>query len=200
MRIKVQGTISAQPLAHVMHCQYAGPSPTSADCVSLAASFRAIWLARVAPIVAPTVSYNYFEFADLASATGGVGANSVAVVGTHGQIAAPPLSACVVVSWRVGYRFRGGHSRTYLPIADNQDISLGRTLGAVYKGLVLTNMTNFLTDVNALTYGTGDVALAMLSYYRNNALRPTPIPFLISQPSVHNRIDSQRRRLGKESG
>jgi hypothetical protein len=169
-----------------------------ADVTAYANAFRGFWNTRFAPCVGPNTTYNTFEVADLASMTGAVFSNTTPVVGTHTQTQVPALSAACVVSWKVGLRFRGGHCRTYFPVANHTDITLGNTLNSTYTNLLQTSAAGFLTDVNGITSGTLVYALAMLSYFQHRALRPTPQPYLITGASVHQRLDTIRRRLGKE--
>jgi hypothetical protein len=40
--------------------------------------------------------------------------------------------------------------------------------------------------------------MVMLSYFSGHVLRTHGTPFAITAAAVHSRVDSQRRRLGKE--
>jgi hypothetical protein len=63
----------------------------------------------------------------------------------------------------------------------------------------------FLTQVNATTVTGGTISLGTISYF-NRTINPTP-PYLRTVPvffpylgvKIHERLDSQRRRSGKES-
>jgi hypothetical protein len=83
-------------------------------------------------------------------------------------------------------------------VANHTDITLGNTLNSTYTNLLQTSAAGFLTDVNGITSGTLVFALAMLSYFQHKQLRPTPQPYLVTGASVHQRLDTIRRRLGKE--
>lgn len=198
IRIRVLGKVGASAIAHIMHTQYAGGSPTLADVTAFANAFRGYWNTRIGPCVGPNVTYNTFEVADLATLTGAVFSNTTPVTGTHTGTQVPPLSAAIVISWKVNLRFRGGHCRTYLPFANMTDLTLGNTIGTTYQSLVQTSASGLLTDVNAFTSGSLIYAFAMLSYFQHGALRPTPQPYLVTAASVHQRLDTVRRRLGKE--
>jgi hypothetical protein len=72
--------------------------------------------------------------------------------------------------------------------------------------LARTSATNFITAVNAISLGGSSVQFCNVSYFHGKgpdgkpALRTSPDPRQIVGSSVHTRIDSQRRRLGKETG
>jgi hypothetical protein len=59
--------------------------------------------------------------------------------------------------------------------------------------------TTWLATFNAaLVMGTG-VTLGTVSHYTGHAVRPTPVWRTFIDVRVHERLDSQRRRSGKES-
>jgi hypothetical protein len=58
---------------------------------------------------------------------------------------------------------------------------------------------NFLTGVQGVGVSGVNVNVGMVSYYHAHALRPTPLFYEFLGVRVHERLDSQRRRSGKES-
>jgi hypothetical protein len=62
-----------------------------------------------------------------------------------------------------------------------------------------TAAATFRTGINSAVIATFTPILGTISYQSGHAARPTPLfrPFLV--PKVHERVDSQRRRLGKEA-
>jgi len=136
--------------------------------------------------------------ADLGSVTGAVGINTTAITGTGSVSAITPNSACAVVSWKIGIRYRGGKPRTYFPIGSAASLVNGVGLPAAHVTSLKAAAAGFITDVNTFTSGTILVTFASVSYFHQGQLRPTGIPYPIVGSDVHNRVDSQRRRLGKE--
>lgn len=200
LRIRILGKNASGNLAHIMHAQYSGGTPSVADVTAYANAFRSNWNTQFAPMVGNAVVYTGFEVADLGSLTGAVFTNTNQVTGTRAVTTYAPISACCVISWKIGLRFRGGHCRTYLPLSSAADYTAGVTINGAFVSSLTTAANSFLTSMNAVTSGTLSFALAMVSYWHANTLRPTGVPYLITAANVHGRIDTQRRRLGKEFG
>lgn len=198
LRFRILGKINSMPLAHIMHAEWGtGGPPSVADCTSFATSFRNAFNTRFASQLPTSVSYNTFECADLSSLTGAVGTNTTAVTGTASAVAGLPNSTCAVVSWKQALRYRGGHPRTYFPYGGTAPLS-GNALPAGYQSSLLAAATNFISDVNAITSSTMTLTFCAISYYHGNVLRPVGVPLVITAAAVHARVDTQRRRLGKE--
>lgn len=198
LRIRITGKLNTQNIAHIMHAQYAGGTPSVADCNTLAGLIRGAWATRFTSQLPTGASYSMFEVADLATMTGAVGVNTSAVTGTAAAAAGVTNAACAVISWKVGLRYRGGKPRTYVPYGSAAAPANGIQVPGAYVTSLKAAAAGFLTDVNAMTSGTITIALAMVSYYSHNQLRPLGLPYLITGSDVHNRVDTQRRRLGKE--
>jgi hypothetical protein len=126
-----------------------------------------------------------------------------AVVGTSSANSLAPNCA-VVISWRVATSYRGGKPRTYFPAVPTNALNSGgsshltpayaNAVQAVGGGLI-TNLNGMvLTGLSGATYEFGTV-----SYHTGHAVRPTPLFYNFETAQVHERLDSQRRRLGKES-
>jgi hypothetical protein len=137
---------------------------------------------------------------------GGTSASAVSTTpALPGTAAAAPFSAntAVVISWQWAPAIRGGRPRTYIPgIPQNAILTTGSSqLSSAYAGSMYAAAAAFLTSVNAHTPpgGASHMTLGAVSYYHGHAVRPTPVfnPFLSAR--VHERLDSQRRRLGKEA-
>lgn len=198
MKVKIAGNTSSKPLAHIMHLEYTGGSPVATDCIAIATAFRSAWVTNIIPLIGPSVTYNLWEVTDLATSTGAVGSVTTPAVGTHTQSVVPPTSLCLTLSWKIARHYRGGHPRTYLPYANGSDLLNGTQVATAYQTLATTNAGAFLIAVNAITSGAISVVLAAVSYYTGHALRPAGVPSPIQTVVIHPRVDSQRRRLGKE--
>lgn len=181
-----------------MHAQYAGGTPSNADCATYANGFRAAFATRYTTLLPSTVQYTTFEVIDLATLTGAIGSNTTAITGTAASSATVPNSACQVVSWKIALRYRGGHPRTYFPYSSSTALINGVQLPAATVTALQTASNSFITDLNAITSGTLIFSFAAVSYWQHKLMRPVGVPFLITAAQVHNRVDTQRRRLGKE--
>lgn len=113
-----------------------------------------------------------------------------------------PPGTAVCLSWGTNITARGGRARTYLPgiprsAANNPGDSL---LSPSFANSLKTAGEGMRTAFNANTSGLtgGAEALGTLTHYQKYVILAVPIwrPFLTTH--VHERIDSQRRRNGKE--
>jgi hypothetical protein len=112
-----------------------------------------------------------------------------------------------VASWQIARRLRGGHPRTYFCGVVQVQMNTMPGVSFTTAGIAqwLGAMQNFLTRFNAITIGTALLVLGALSYYDKVAnptpphLRTTPVFYPFQSVKMHPRLDSQRRRLGKET-
>lgn len=118
--------------------------------------------------------------------------------------AAPfPPQVAVVLSWQVASSYRGGKPRTYLPgipqnaIATTGSSALSTTYATALEGVAASfrGIMNGYTPTGA----SGPTTVGTVSYFHGHTVRPTPVFMGYIDVSVHERLDSQRRRSGQES-
>lgn len=134
------------------------------------------------------------------------GATEIAVVSDHsspGTIAQSPLSpnCAQVLSWTINAHYRGGHPRMYIPgVATTSVTEAGSNeLTSTIRSAISAFGSAFLTAFNDALAGSIAEALGTIAYHRNNVPLATPVFYPYTGGEVHGRLDSQRRRLGKES-
>lgn len=112
-------------------------------------------------------------------------------------------ACCLVVSWKIGLRYRGGKPRTYLPGPVASIVVNGSDVETTALGNLITAAGNFKNDVNALTAGniTG-VELGTVSYFTaggSETIPPTyrtpPIFVPYTGAGANPKIGTQRRRI-----
>lgn len=134
---------------------------------------------------------------DLTSITGVMAIQPIVGGGNHAG-AFVPASAAACVTWRIPRHYRGGHPRTYIGPLGTQAIETPTSLAPAYL-LLLQNAANaFLAAINGLT---ADGKLQILCSVHRQDQKQTLIPpqkSLITSAFCDARIDSQRRRLGKD--
>lgn len=120
--------------------------------------------------------------------------------GTNSGAALPPQVA-VCYSWQIAARYRGGKPRWYIPgIPQTALITIGDSqLSSGYSTSSELAANSLLQSFNSAIVLTHSLVLGTISYFSGGALRGTPLfrPFVSAK--VHSRLDSQRRRSGKES-
>lgn len=112
-----------------------------------------------------------------------------------------PAQVSAAISWPISAYYRGGHPKTYMAGMPASAVSGVKDLDSTYQSDLASGAAAFVTAANALTTTTiPSVTLGTVSFATGNAWRATPIfrPYG-STPVVHPRIDTQRRRLGKET-
>ena len=113
-----------------------------------------------------------------------------------------PPQVAVCASWQIAESYRGGKPRTYVPCPPiNASIPAGSaSLDPVFAAQAESTWAAFLAAINSMTLtGGGSFTLGTISYHTGHAVRPTPLFRAFIDVDVHERLDSQRRRSGKES-
>lgn len=136
---------------------------------------------------------------------GGTTAQGVAdgppIAGVMAGTSHPP-QVSTGISWDVAGTWRGGKPRTYLPPPSiNASVPAGSsTIDPTFAAQAEACFTQVMNAINAPTGGpSGTFKLGMVSYYHGHVLRPSPLFMQFINVKVHERLDSQRRRSGRES-
>lgn len=177
---------------------------SSADPTTLQATANALMTAWGAANLAPIFALNWHIKNVTATDNGGTSSNQA--VSTSAQIdftvtAGPfPPQVAVTVSWSIAARYRGGKPRWYLPGANAGMVAAigSSTITTAVANSIATKMNTLEASFNASAPGTHDVILGTISHYTNYTIRPTPLFRAFGTAKVHTRLDSQRRRSGKE--
>lgn len=198
-RCVYSGTYGGAKWANVFYVRYA-PGPTAqADVTALAGGLRGAWNTSIKPCVSTAASLTQTVVTDLSSDTGLTGVDNTTTAGGNAGSTALPASVALTVSMKIARRYRGGHPRMYLVGQITTNTTNQTNWTPAWITTVGTNMEAWRQAVNALTYPSMTVIqLVNLSYYSNKALRPQPTFDTITGIAVHSRMDTQRRRLGKE--
>lgn len=161
-------------------------------------SFESAWKTRMLPFIAPQGKLIGVKFATV-DGNGLQGFGVFSDVGTAGSGALPPQCAIAITWLGQGVTWRGGRPRTYLPNVPSGNV--GGSVASLVSGIALS-MANaavgFMNDIAALTIAGSSVALGTVSYYSRGAFRTPPLWVPYVGAVVHDRLDSQRRRSGKE--
>lgn len=201
VKVRLIGQSYTRPWVNVFHMRYTGGTIDSVAMSSMATSIRTAWGTNMAARYITNSSLTSVECTDIASRTGAQGVDNTAVVGGDATAGAP-LSAAVCISLVIARRYRGGHPRMYLAGVNASAYTNGNTLA----GTVVTNYSNsfgaFRTALNALSSGGATWQMCNVSYYKTvggaQVYKVPPDVDTITGIKVHTRLDTQRRRLGKE--
>lgn len=198
-RCVYSGTYGGAKWANVFFVRYAPGPAAQADLNGLATGLRTAWNTNIKPLMVAAAQLTQTTCTDLVSNTGLTGVDNTAVVGTNVTTAPMPANVALVVSFKIARRYRGGHPRMYLTGQATGNTASNTNWTGTYAATVATNMEAWRVAVNALTFPSMSVIqLVNLSYYTGHILRPVPTFDTINAVSVHTRVDTQRRRVGKE--
>lgn len=133
---------------------------------------------------------------------GGTAINSASVnwVGTSAGVCLPPNNA-FVLSFPINRRYRGGHPRMYLPGVDNTHITIngGGGIDNTSAANLCTAMQNAIDDITAGIVETHNLVVGTVAYASNKVALQPSVFYQYQSVHMHERIGTQRRRLGKES-
>lgn len=129
--------------------------------------------------------------------------------GTHDEIAAGgtttsynvPASVAACIGWQIAPSYRGGHPRSYLAGIPSSGIASVNSFTSTYLTGLDSRATDFHAGLEAITgisSGISSVEHGVISFVRDKAWRTPPVFYRISGHTIDVRIDTQRRRLGRD--
>ena len=198
-KCQINGNISGRAFVNIFHVQFNTDFLSAAQCTDIAGKFLTLYKTQFANYMASGVQVSNCIVTDLGGATGAQGSSSAGFSGTHSGFQLPN-NVALAASWHIGRRYRGGHPRTYFPGQTQSDLQ--DTMH--WSANTLSNWTlaaqGFVTGV----VGLGSTVpyplnLVCVHYVMHKVPQTPPLVDVITSATVHPRIDSQRRRLGKET-
>lgn len=198
VRVNLKGTNNGTNWQNVLHLQYSGSAPSTSDLTSIATAVANAWNTNFAPMCGAQVSLTEVDTADLTSSTAATQQTTVSHAGSRGGTALPSSVACVV-SWAINHRYRGGHPRSYLPAGMIADVLTGHLWQAAFITAMESAAAAFLTALNAITFAGSTCRMVSVQYVSAKTRLSVPVPYTINASTVHGRVDTQRKRLGKET-
>jgi len=202
MRVTITGANGGIPWANVFHVRNGGTAvPTPNDLLQFTTTFYNAYVSHFASHMATTISIlqcvALYQEAD--GNQFGADYNATQPGTQAGQVLPAQVSCCI--SWTVQQRYRGGHPRTYLPPTVAASTLNSNQWQQSYVDSVRQSANDFHAVINAYAAGAlGDLHLGTVSFVKDRAWRTPPV-FRDYSPGfalVDARIDTQRRRLGRD--
>lgn len=205
-RLILNGLMNGQPWAAVQYAQTPGAALTQAQVDALATGVSTAWNNAMAQGHSTAVTLTQVTAQDLTSKTGAIGVSTVTHPGTRaGTPGANNIAA--VASWKIAVRYRGGHPRTYWPAGVQGDVTAGRLWSGTFKTLMESAIAGYVTNINAISLSGSSVTFCAVSFYHGKdattgkpIVRDVPLVYPVISSVFHTRVDTMRRRLGKETG
>lgn len=211
LRIQLTGTKGANPWLTRFFLQYGGTAPTNTQLATFNAALLTTYNTNIKPLADNVTALLQIQTQDLTSPTAAVSVSAVSSTGTRGATGLTSESA-VVVSYKIGRRYRGGHSRGYWPWGVQGDTATEHSWLAASVTAFGTGYAAFQTALAAAGWaGAGTIAQVGVSYYQGftNVAGPTgrmrpkstirgggPVVDAVTSIQVQSFIGSQRRRIG----
>jgi hypothetical protein len=189
---------------------YSGGAPTAAQLTTVAGQIMGAVVAELTPLQHSSWSTSNVIITDLTSDTSPVGEFAQVNPGTlaGGRL---PSSTCALVSQKTGRRYRGGHSRVYLPLGDDTKLLTDSTWTGAFVTAFGTAWETVVAEagayINAVTSGAQLVMTSFYDGFTNEAYGspvkyrrvPTPraagVNYVIVTYEAQANLASQRRRL-----
>lgn len=199
VRVVFKGTYDGAPTANVMHLHNGTGLPYTQPTVdAIATGMRAAYATAFLPLINSRFTLTEVNALDLSNNTGVVGVSTGSSIGSGGsQSQALPASISLCVSWKTTTHYRGGHGRTYFAGHLMTDQLNSTTWSAATITAWSAAAANFKTAVGTIAV-TPSVQLVILSRYHDKVARVTPLVLPVVGATVDSRIDTQRRRLGRD--
>lgn len=112
-----------------------------------------------------------------------------------------PASVAACISWRITPHYRGGHPRTYLcGLAQTTTVGSTNFNGTFISACedAAIEFHNDLEGLGPIGDGIETVEHGIVSFVRDGQWREPPVFYRIHGARVDSRVDTQRRRLGRD--
>lgn len=211
LRVVLEGFVDTSQASslfvNVLHFTYGGTPPSNATCATIASTIGVTWNNSIASLCPSPTTLQAITVTDLSSPTSGEGESLPLFPGTRGDDSIP-ANAAVLISYPVGFRYKGGHPRTYLFVLGNADLQGATHWSTAATAEVQTHWHSFLTG--CLASGTAGTVLSSfcLVRYRGKFLpnsgpphfyltTPVVVPIPANAGIARQQMASQRGRIGR---
>ena len=192
------------------HVRYIGSAPTAADLNTFATYLSAQWLGSMVGLYHTTTALTAIDITDLTTPTSAFGSNTTPHAGgLVGQ--EQPAATCLLCTYHIARRYRGGKPRTYWPFGDADQLSDPQTWTVPFLSNCQTGIDQYFnaTTFHAVGPATTQELVSISQYHGFTpvlnpitgrtrdvpTVRPVAIaPDLLGPPIIHPRPATQRRR------
>ena len=198
-RMVVSGAADGVSIVNIFHVKgtAAGGAFTQGELDNLTNAFAGSFKTRFQSMFANAYAFQNVVATDLSTTFGVVSTATMTGNGSAGVTSAPN-NVCIGLSWKIARHYRGGHPRTYIgPIATAQ-VGTGTTILAAAVTNAKAAGAGLISDVVAIAGSGAPAQLVAVHRISAGAILQPPLVDTITAVGVDSRIDSQRKRLGKD--
>lgn len=205
LKLRYLWALSNHTGVNVFHISYTGSIPDATTMGAILTQIATLTTTNIKPLVNQAVSLTTIEATDISSPTGIL--STVAGFGTGTVMSGAPLAdnTAACVSFLTNLHYRGGHPRMYLPGQQTVNTTNTSSWTPGWVTTVQNGMIAWRSAINSMTGTNAPFQLQWVSYYTHDANHNPiyhpggPQPYPVLNFRLHTRIDSQRKRLGKET-
>lgn len=201
-RLVYTGHYGGAPWANVMWLFLTGSGEiTVADLNALADLCAYAWIQNPGNVLHTSVELENTQVVLYSDGDALEGLSDRIANGTNASDNPLPANVACCFSWHIVPSYRGGHPRTYVPgLVREQQASVNSWESGALDDLraAASGWHEQLEEAGPVGDGIATVEHGVLSYVRANAWRVPPVFYRIVNSTVDNRIDTQRRRLGRD--
>lgn len=205
VQYSIKGSHNSIAWANTGYLQYTGIAPAVADLQAMGTAIGNAWNTNFAPLCHAQVTMDAVRLADMTNRASAIAqvsgmAHAGTRVGTDDA-----NSICCVVSWQINRRYKGGHPRWYVPAGVVADYTLGKTWTTTFTTAMNNAATAMRTAMNAIAVSGVTYKMVAMQIFHKDPITlkqvyvVPPVPYTIQGNVIHGRVDTQRRRLGKET-
>lgn len=199
VRIVHKGVHQNQPWVNTFHVRGSLGVYVQADMEAVASAMHTAYFNAFIPQFNTQTSLLTTTAIDLSSRQGYFGVEDAVHPGTIVANSLPALQIAYCVSWIITDRYRGGHPRMYLCAGQMSEITNGRQIGATKLSALQAAATGYLVSAENMTVAGQTWDPVCVRYFSQGVLLNPPSQRKIEGSAVHTRVDTMRRRLGKEA-
>jgi hypothetical protein len=202
MHFSVHGLMGGTPWANTFWVRNGNAqSPQTADFDFVTQAIRSLWVSAFIEHIATAVTVQGCEglYYGAQGLETGSGVQHVDTGSMSGSVL--PAQVATGISWQVQAAYKGGHPRTYLPPPAQTALLDPRLFNSSFCNSVASAANAFHGNVNAMSHGELDqLHLGTVSFVHQKAWRTPPVfrDFVPGNAAVDQRVDTQRRRLGRD--
>jgi hypothetical protein len=198
----VHGLQSGVPWANTFWVRNgAGTSPTVEDFLSVVNELRGDWVTFFIEHIGTGATIEGCDGLYYGAQGLEIGVNSPHVDTGSMSGSVLPSQVATGISWTVQAAYKGGHPRTYLPPPAQTALLSTRLFNPSFAAAVTSAANSFNDAVNQIHHGNmSDCHLGTVSFVLRKQWRNPPVfrDFVRGGAHVDQRLDTQRRRLGRD--
>ena len=198
----VHGAQSGVPWANTFWLRNGAlTSPSESDFAALTAHIRILWVGYFLEHIGTGATVDgcsglYYGAQGLESGFNDLHTDTGSMAGS-----VLPSQVSCGISWTIQAAYKGGHPRTYLPPPSQSALLSTRLFNPSYCSTIVSAANAFHHDANLLVHGNfSDAHLGTVSFVHQKQWRTPPVfrDFVPGKAGVDGRVDTQRRRLGRD--